>query len=52
MKEAGKTTFLEPLVESEEECLKAVQLAIDCQFDYVIGMTFYKSSYELLRIPL
>jgi hypothetical protein len=49
MKEAGKITFLEPLVESEEECLKAVQLAIDCQFDYVIGMIFYKSSYELLK---
>ena len=49
MKKAGKTTFLEPLVESEQECLKAAQLAIDCCFDCVVGMTYYKSVYDLLK---
>lgn len=43
MKKEGKTTFMEPLIESEEGCLEAAQFAIDCQFDYVIGMGFFPS---------
>lgn len=43
MKAEGKTTFMEPLVESEEECLAAAQFAIDCKFEYVIGMAFHES---------
>lgn len=43
MKAEGKTTFMEPLVESEEECLKAAQFAIDCKFEYVVGMAFHES---------
>jgi len=43
MKAAGKTTFLEPLIETEEGCLDAAQFAIDCGFDYVIGTSFYPS---------
>lgn len=46
MKREGNVTLLEPLVESESECLKAAQLAIDCQFDYVIGMAFYESVHN------
>ncbi len=43
MKDAGKVTFMEPLIESEEGCLEAAQFAIDCQFDFVVGMAFYES---------
>ena len=43
MKKAGKTTFMEPLIESEEGCLEAAQFAIDCKFDYIIGMEFFPS---------
>lgn len=49
MKAQGKTTFMEPLVEEEEECLAAVQFAIDCKFDYVVGMTFFESVAQLLK---
>ena len=49
MKEEGKVTFLEPLVESEEDCLKAAQFAIDCKFEYMIGMEFYKSVADKLK---
>ncbi|MCI8503562.1 MAG: hypothetical protein HFH00_07020 [Dorea sp.] len=49
MKRAGKITFMEPLVESEEECLKAAQFAIDCKFEYMVGMAFYESVAEKLK---
>jgi len=49
MKAAGKTTFLEPLVESEEECLKAAELAVRGKFDYLIGMAFCESAVKLLK---
>lgn len=49
MKQAGKITFMEPLVESEEECLKAAQFAIDCKFEYMVGMAFYESVAEKLK---
>ena len=49
MQAAGKTTFLEPLVEEEHECLKAAQFAVNCGFDYLIGMVFEKKSAELLK---
>lgn len=48
MKKAGKTTFMEPLIESEEGCLAAAQFAIDCKFDYVIGMGFFPSVAQKL----
>lgn len=49
MKQEGKTTFMEPLVESEEECLEAAQFAIDCKFEYMVGMAFYESVAEKLK---
>lgn len=49
MKAEGKTTFMEPLIESEEGCLEAAQFAIDCGFEYVIGMEFYESVAQKLN---
>lgn len=49
MKEAGKTTFFESLVEKEQECLRAAQFALDNEFDYLIGMTYYDSVNELFK---
>lgn len=48
MKAAGKTTFLEPLIEAEEGCLDAAKFAMDCGFDYIIGTAFYPSVAKLL----
>lgn len=49
MKAAGKTTFLEPLVEEEEKCLSAARFAVECGFDYLIGMAFHNSAWEILQ---
>ena len=40
---------MEPLIESEEGCLEAAQFAIDCGFEYVIGMEFYESVAQKLK---
>jgi hypothetical protein len=41
MKAAGKTTFLEVVTLSEEECLEGAGMAVDCGFDYLLGTVFY-----------
>ncbi len=48
MKEAGKTTYLEVVRYSEEECLESASLAIKCGFDYLMGTVFYDSVLALL----
>lgn len=49
MKEAGKTTYLEVVTYTEEECLEGAQLAIDCGFDYLTGTIFFPSIVEKLK---
>lgn len=49
MKEAGKTTFMEIVAKSEEDCLKAVRLGIESGFDAILGTVFYDSVLELIR---
>lgn len=49
MKAAGKTTFLEVVTYTEEECLKGAQLAIDCGFDYLTGTVFFPSIVEKMK---
>lgn len=49
MKAAGKTTYLEVVTYTEEECLKGAQLAIDCGFDYLTGTVFFPSIAEKLK---
>lgn len=49
MKEKGKTIFLEVVSLTEEECMAGAKLAVECQFDYLIGTLFYQSVYEYLK---
>lgn len=49
MKNAGKTTFLEIVSLTEKECLKGAKLALECEFDYLMGTVFYNSVFELLK---
>ena len=49
MKAAGKTTFLEPLLEDEESCMKAAQFAVRCRFDCVINMVYNQAVADILQ---
>lgn len=49
MKAAGKTTFLEPLLEDEENCVKNANFAVKCGFDCVLGMVYNQKAADILR---
>lgn len=43
MKECGKTTILEVVAYTEEECLEGAKMAKECNCDMLIGTLFYDS---------
>lgn len=49
MKREGKTTFLEVVTYSEEECMRGAKLAVECGFDYLAGTIFYDSVLEYIK---
>jgi hypothetical protein len=49
MKAAEKTTFLEVVTLSEEECLEGARMAVECKFDYLLGTVFYPSVNEYCK---
>lgn len=49
MKAAGKTTFLEVVTYTEEECMNGAKLAVELGFDYLMGTLFYDSVYDYLK---
>lgn len=49
MHEAGKTTFLEVVSYTEEECMRGAKLAVECGFDYLLGTLYYDSVAEYIR---
>jgi hypothetical protein len=49
MKDAGKTTYLEVVSYTEEECLAAAKLAIECKFDCLMGTLYYPSVGALVK---
>jgi len=49
MKEKGKKTFLEVVSLTEEECMAGARVAVECQFDYLMGTVFYQSVYDYLK---
>ena len=49
MKDKGKTTFLEVVTLSEQECLDGAKLALDCGFDYLMGTVFHDSVFRLMK---
>lgn len=48
MKAAGKTTFLEVVSYSEEECMAGAKLAVELGFDYLMGTVYHQSVFEYL----
>ena len=49
MKDAEKSTFLEVVTYTEDECMKAAKLAVKCNFDYLMGTIFYDSVFNFLE---
>lgn len=49
MKAAGKTTFLEVVTYSEDECMRGAKLAVECGFDCLLGTIFYDSVAEYIK---
>ena len=49
MKDAGKTTLLEVVTYTENECMEAAKLAVECKFDYLMGTLFYYSVFNFLK---
>ena len=49
MKAAGKTTFLEPLLEDEASCLNAANMAVHCGFDCVVSMVYNPEVANILK---
>jgi len=49
MKKVKKTTFLEVVTYDEKSCIDAAKLAIDCQFNYLMGTIYFESVHNLLK---
>lgn len=49
MRAAGKTSFLEVVSYTEEECMRGAKLAAECGFDYLLGTLYYDSVAEYVR---
>lgn len=49
MKECGKTTVLEVVEYTEEECMKGAQIAVECGCDILIGTLFFDSINEFCK---
>lgn len=49
MKDAGKTTYLEVVTYSEDDCLAAAKLAIEYGFDCLMGTLYFPSVGNLVK---
>jgi hypothetical protein len=49
MKACGKTTVLEVVAYTQEECLKGAQTALDCGCDILMGTLFYDSVNDFCK---
>lgn len=49
MKAAGKTTFLEVVSYSEEECMAGAKVAVELGFNYLMGTVYHKSVFDYLN---
>jgi hypothetical protein len=49
MKERGKSTFLEIVSLTEEECMAGARLAVNCRFDYLMGTIYYPVVHAYLK---
>lgn len=48
-KHAGKTTFLEVVSYTQEECLAGAEFAVDFGFDYLMGTLFFPKVWDFLK---
>ena len=48
MRADGKDTFLEIVSLSENECMDGARIAVECQFDYLMGTVYYESVHNYL----
>jgi hypothetical protein len=49
MKAAGKTTFLEVVSYSEDECMAGAKLSVELGFDYLMGTVYHKSVFDYIK---
>jgi len=49
IKDAGKTTFLEVVSYTKEECLAGAEFAVDFGFDYLMGTLFFPEIWDFLK---
>ncbi len=49
IRSAGKTACLEVVSYTEQECMDAARLAVECRFDYLMGTIFYPSVFDFLK---
>ena len=49
MKANGKTTFLEVVSYTEEECMRGARIGVECGFDYLLGTLYFDSVYEYVK---
>lgn len=49
IKAAGKTACLEVVTYTEQECMAAARLAVECRFDYLMGTVFHPSVFAFLK---
>lgn len=49
MKDSGKTTFLEVVSYSEEECMSGAKLAVEMGFDYLMGTVYHKLVFDYVK---
>ena len=49
MKELGKTTFLEVVAYTEEECMEGAKMGVACGVDYLMGTLFFDSINEYCK---
>lgn len=49
MKDCGKTTVLEVVAYTEEECIKGAQLAVECKCDILMGTIFSDKINEICK---
>jgi hypothetical protein len=49
MKQAGKSTFLEVVTYSEEECMRGAKVAADCGVEHLMGTIFYDKVNDYIK---
>ena len=49
MKEAGKTTFLEVVAYTEEECAEGAKIGVECGFDILMGTLYFESVHNIAK---